>query len=664
MVEEVRKRVYDPAKEHERYLKRKARVGIVHPHAKGTRKSKAKDRPFLCYDGEGNQDAYWLLGNESEYIYNADGLTTLQCLDFLTRGEADGSIRIWYGIHYDVNQIIRHFPKSRQTLLLQGGWVEFRGYSLRYYPHHRLEITKPGRRWVYDDVSNYFHASLIDVAERMGLGHDWTMTLVEEGKRNREHLKDWSVIDLREYNRAECRLTRLVMEHFRAALQWPADDVLPAIKPTSWMGPGSVASALLRKLPEFRPAREYRGGGMESAWAGGYPVEVQQAAERAFFGGRVELFKIGHSSPIYCYDLHSAYPSAMRGLWTGGRWVKRANWSIHGASVPLGIWRVAWDLTGVNPVVGPFPWRDKDGGVCYPAVGEGWYWAGEIRSALKMVNQLMGGSVRVTEGYNLADQKSSPLAPIVQRLYDLRQRYKAEGNPMELGVKAALVALYGKLCQRHGDAKWRNLAMAGWVTASVRATMLRAMMQAPDKIVACLTDSIHSTVPLTLDIGPGLGQWSERKVEWGDYLLHSIYRHAGEGQQQGDERTGGLQVRGLDWESVVHQIWQRKEAEVHTSMFVGHLLANSSRVYAPYRLRVLRPDDPVPANARRIDPFGEVRREVEPLPRHPKLDWESYSTSPLYSLPGEEAHTIVESYPPGGFEDRFEDEEVESYEFD
>lgn len=649
-----KKRVRTPGQEHDHYLKRKARVGTVHPYVKGTYQPKpSKDRRFLCYDGEGSADAYWLLGNEDEYIYKAEGLTTLECLEFLTKGEADGCIRIYYGIHYDVNQLVRDVPKAKQTLLFRGEWVEYGIYSLRYYPHHRLEITTPGRRWQFDDVSNYFRAPLIDVAERMGLE---VPSVVKHGKASRSNLREFAEVDLWNYTRAECRLTRLVMEHFRASLQWPADDVLPNITPTSWMGPGSVASALLRKLPDFRPAREFRGGGMESAWVGGYPVEVQQAAERAFFGGRVELFKIGHSSPIYVYDLNSAYPSAMRELWVGGRWrkLREGESKFRGSTTVID---AEWDLTGTGVTVGPLPWRDKDGGVNFPAIGRGWYWNNEVFAAASY----HADNITLHGAYGLMDAEIGPLGPIVERLYALRQQFKAQGDPRELGVKAALVALYGKLCQHHGDAKWRNLAMAGWVTASVRATMLRAMMQAPDKIVACLTDSIHSTVPLTLDIGPGLGQWTERKVESGDYLLHSIYRHQGGSIERGDERTGGLQVSGLPWETVLHQIEQNGRAEVYAGMFVGHTLANSSRLYAPYRLQFLGKESNEPIQKRVIDPFGELRREVDRVPKHPRLGEQSYATTPLYSLPGEEAHTIVPSYPPGGFDDRREDEEVEEY---
>lgn len=648
--QKVKPRHRTKEQEHEHYLKRKARVGVVH----GGKGEAKPGRPFLCYDGEGSAEAYWLLGNEHEYIYNAEGLSTLACLEFLTKGEADGSIRIFYAIHYDVNQIARDLPRAAQNRLFSGEWVVYRGFSLRYYPHHRLELSRPGRRWTFDDVGNYFHAPLIDVAEKMGLDIPAIIVnLIKKGKAERHKLAEWPAWMLQDYNQAECVVTRLVMEHFRAALQWPADDVLPAITPTSWMGPGSVASALLRKLPDFRPAREYRGGGMVEAWAGGYPVEVQQAAERAFFGGRVELYKVGHASPIYCYDLHSAYPSAMRGLWTRGRWTRVK----PGCRVKLsGIYDVEWDLTGANPIIGPFPWRDKDGEVCYPAIGRGYYWGEEIANVER-------SSLIVRGGYELHDIRPSPLAPIVERLYELRAQFKAAGDPRELGVKAALVALYGKLCQRHGDATWRNLAMAGWVTASVRATMLRAMLQAPESVIACLTDSIHATVPLKLDIGDGLGQWSERRVESGDYLLHSIYRLSEPGARP-EERTGGLQVAGLDWPKVIDDIAASGKSSVHVSTFVGHLQANSSRVYAPHRLKILRPTDRTSANQRTIDPFGESRREVEPHNQPAWLDAWSYATTPLYSLPGEDAHTIVESYPPGGFVDRFEDEEVESYEFE
>src|ERR1035437_4663675 len=64
----------------------------------------------VAYDGEGWDDKYVLLANSRmERIVNQEGLSTKECLEFLSRKYDTPTKRIFFAFSYDVNHIIKDF---------------------------------------------------------------------------------------------------------------------------------------------------------------------------------------------------------------------------------------------------------------------------------------------------------------------------------------------------------------------------------------------------------------------------------------------------------------------------------------------------------------------------------------------------------------------------
>lgn len=112
---------------------------------------------------------------------------------------------------------------------------------------------------------------------------------------------DFRTIDLepiREYMTGELRQLAVRMDQIRIALEELG------LFPSSWHGPGAVASALIRKYK----IREHFGGDISTTVKSG---SQQDFAHHAFAGGRIELLQQGYVKVGYlaAYDLSSAYPA-------------------------------------------------------------------------------------------------------------------------------------------------------------------------------------------------------------------------------------------------------------------------------------------------------------------------------------------------------------------
>src|ERR1035437_6456887 len=64
-------------------------------------------RAFVAYDGEGWDTKYVLLANSiGESISNPEGLSSKECLDFLSQRYTPPAYRVFFSFGYDVNHII------------------------------------------------------------------------------------------------------------------------------------------------------------------------------------------------------------------------------------------------------------------------------------------------------------------------------------------------------------------------------------------------------------------------------------------------------------------------------------------------------------------------------------------------------------------------------
>ena len=320
-------------------------------------------------------------------------------------------------------------------------------------------------------------------------------------------------------------------------------------------GPGAVATALFKEhgIRAHMRAPE---------------IEIELAAQRAYFGGRFEQFKAGHhAKEVYLYDINSAYPYHISELPSldGAEW-EYSETFIEGE---IGVWNCSYeDYNKDFYKPHPLPWRGEKGEVGFPANNkEVWLWHPEAKYA-----------TTVNYGYILRIKNETKPFAFVKEMFEKRRVWKAEGKGGERALKLGMNSLYGKMCQRiggnpdryEGRPAWHQIEWAGIVTSATRAQLWEAIQLNPTKIISVETDSICSSVPLDLDIGPGLGQWEETKYDWITYIQSGIYFTSTEATGM-KSKTRGIDVTQLDHDEMLEFLDgdQTEPLQVNSRQFIG-----------------------------------------------------------------------------------------------
>lgn len=517
------------------------------------KKSKNEYKRFVAWDGEGGEidgvPRYVLLANSNgDNLYNANGLDTKTCLDFLLSADTKRSIHVIYSGGYDTNMMVRDLPKQKLQKLWEGETVKFQKYNLTYVPKKFFRVSSGGKTITIWDVFGFFQTSFAK-AVREWLGAVPELEIVEHGKKLRKNLLRQNKEYIIKYNATECILLKTLMEKLHEALS-NAD-----IRISRWHGPGAIASALLRKHTRIQRA----------------PVWVEELSYAAYFGGRTETFAVGtHLGPTYRYDIRSAYPWAMSEL----KNIDHHSWRTVKRFVPdaVGMYLVQWRPQG-NTRIYPFPFRDKNGRLSYPRAGETWVWHYEVQAALDC-----GFNFKILDGV-VANTTSEKPYEWVLELYRERAQLREQNNSAHKALKLGLNSLYGKTAQSVGHnvtatnkPRYHNPVVAGMITSAVRARMLYAMMQAPDDILYCATDGLVSRSALDLPIGEQLGEWEFGLWDGACVIMSGIYGRLLNGVWTWNYR--GLE-EGIISYDVLRKKWRAGERIIHSSTrrFVGMGLA-------------------------------------------------------------------------------------------
>lgn len=546
-------------------------------------------RPFIALDGEGlhksGDSRYVLLaaktgdtasGYPSRNTFAREGLSTEDCLDFLLslpQGRKDGAkpIFVWFAFDYDINMILGDLPlKGEENSIeeLRRDLVtHWNGYKITYIPRKIFKVKKDGRRFHSTDIFSFFQCSFEQALKDWGIE---VPEIITRGKAARQDFSTWSEEDITAYNEAELDLISELAERLR-------DSVKPLSLPIrSWHGPGALAGSWLSK----QKAKGYKGE---------IPLDVHEAAVRAYFGGRIDVQGYGFVDPVYHYDIVSAYPSAIRYLpdlstltWRHAEGEKPP---MAGVSVSRIRWRIQETKWGL------FPWRSRNGSIRWPLEGEGWYWQHEIEAAIERCGP---DSIEYLETWNAEGEITYPFKDAIEEAFAYRRQLKAEGKSSHIAVKLILNSLYGKFAQTVGKAQYYSPVWAGLITSYTRGELTRAISE---DVVCVMTDSIWTRSPLSVDTSAELGGWEEQKE--GKLIL------AGAGLYEA-QKTDGTKIvwqRGfdkrkpLDIEGIVSR-WLRTdplyEGCYSVNRFVGMGLASVTK--NPWREWV------------------ELERKVQPVP--------------------------------------------------
>lgn len=277
-----------------------------------TYQSKFDRGQFVAWDGEGvtrrKRHDYVLFANsEGRTISNPNGLSTVDVLDMLLAGfDANPrAVHVGFAISYDVNMLLKDVPKRLLKLLWEHERVEWSvpgrmPYRLQYRPRKFFRVSQShidGRRvsGTWWDVWPFFQSSFVRALEKYGVGDERAREEMARMKGTRALFTVKQLPTIRLYNANECRDLVTLMERLRGSLHAAGLTV------KRWDGPGAIAAELLSQ------------NGYKAQVSTPPPVRVLDAAQYAYYGGRIECIRYGDvPGPIYHYDINSAYPAAMR----------------------------------------------------------------------------------------------------------------------------------------------------------------------------------------------------------------------------------------------------------------------------------------------------------------------------------------------------------------
>lgn len=495
-------------------------------------------KPFTAIDGESINDQYCLLSTQFDSVERFPRLTTLDCLRFIMK---QSGIMVGFSFHFDACHILRDLPPDDLKLVLRGNEVKYKNFTIRYLPRKMLILQSGGHKRTIFDVWGFFQKSFIGAAESLGFT---IPNEIREGKQARGEFKRDDFETIKKYNTLECILLSDMMHEFR-------ERIRKNFKIRSWHGAGAISQALLKSWPPIQTDLDR----LEI-----YSTKIKESFDSSFYGGRIELMKVGTLKGLHCYDINSAYPAGLSNIPTLPDRFKRVK---EYAPNHVGVYFIEWDFSTValsgNPL-SPFPVRTKSGLIVYPLTGEGWYTSYEVEAALKVNKKC----VTIHEGY-VYKAIDYPHKKLVNDLYETRAELKRQNDGAQMGYKLGLNSLYGKLAQREGQ--HHHPILKTFITGWTRAKMFDAAMQSPASIVSFATDGIVSTTPLSLAIDPQLGNFEYAQHEKGLFIMSGIYKL--------DETT--RKVRGfkkLDIETCARSIDETGEFQISFDSFVSPLLQN------------------------------------------------------------------------------------------
>lgn len=516
--------------------------------AKGKRKTAAKRAaydalPFVGCDGEGirrdGRSDYCLFRMGERELYR-DGrrLGTYELLNFIVNCPPD-QINVAFAFDYDVSNILRDVswqrsngvPADLEKILHtnevyetsvnknpytrdQWTFVKFEGryFGIKYIPRKFLKVCRgvmlrgelagvpyewasaipQTERVIFDTFGFFAPKSFLSAIEDWNIGAEHRERIA--ANKARRAVFSRITDEIREYCRLECELLAQMMTAFRAVC------LDTNIVPKTWTGAGAIASML-----------HARNGTIRTDAVNKLPAELLRLGNRAFYGGRFEVTRLGWVGKTWASDISSAYPHAMRSLpcMQHGRWVRRKGRRLAAAPADaIFVCPVAFEHPK-NQFLCGLPFRQKSGAICWPRKGRGIYWSCELRSA-----ERLGATISYGDGWLYQKRCDCQAFDWIEPLYEKRVAIGkgTKGHALKIGVNA----LYGKLAQTIGNPAWRNPIHAGLITATTRAMLNDAIRAAGQRNVIMLaTDAIftiNKPAPVQLGGGQsgGLGRWEQK----------------------------------------------------------------------------------------------------------------------------------------------------------
>jgi len=528
-----------------------------------------RDRPIVAIDGEGRDTEsgdhlYTLLaagdGQTTLHVADESGLSSAACFAFLfgashhyEHSYSRKPLLTIFAGSYDFTMMVKGLDElSIRSLYENGATTEYFGgvrYWIRILPRKLMQIT----RWISGkkesitiyDVFGFFQSSFVKALIDWKVASPEQLQPMGDMKARRGSFTVDDDAAIREYNSQEISYLVQLAHELRDAL----DECHMHI--SSWHGAGAIAGHIMK---------EHR---IKDHIIQRWQEPLETAIKTAYFGGRVQLLQAGIFSTIVVHDVVSAYPSAHATLPSLKN--VRASHTHRWEQTEWSLWRVSWRLPDGTPIQ-PFPLRE-DSNIYYEQAGSGWYWYPEVAVA----REWFGDALTIHEGYVFHTSDEKPFAYITD-LFQLRKRYKAQGNAAEKPLKLGYNSHYGKHAQ-HSERGSTALPAyqcywyAGYITSVCRARILDLCMRDPYAIVAIATDGVFATKELTYpnEVGSELGQWEQNKHNDFFIVQPGLYTYTDSSGQM-KTKTRGLHPTEVNWDALREPY--RKNRKLNPTMVV------------------------------------------------------------------------------------------------
>lgn len=529
---------------------------------------------YIGIDGEGQgrlPHQYVMLaasdesGSYSSVVEAAPGdrLTTKQCLDFILALPVKRYRIFSYSFNYDLTKLLQDLdnkslyflfrPELRQRhpskAMLGPKPVYWGDYGLNLQGT-KFTVQKGKKRVVIWDIFKFYQSKFVNALKDWKVGSDEMRAKMSLMKDKRSEFDKEDPDAVRAYCLEECKCIaelahKLVDSHTTAGL-----------KLTKFYGAGSSGAAMLTTMgirDKMKPA----------------PDEMRDAVAAAFFGGRFENAYIGgFSEKLWSYDISSAYPYQTTFL----PCLEHGTWSYSENENEVTIARLSLVQYRLlpNPRIrdwAPFPFREKDGSISFPATsGGGWVWSDEYKAG----KRLYPNNVQFRRAWIYqSDCQCSPFEAI-PKYYRHRLRIGKEGPGIV--IKLAVNSCYGKLAQSVGNAIFNSWIWAGIITSGCRAQILEllGLHRKRSNMLMVATDGVVSRerlkTPAPRDTGTNeaeddkgnitrkpLGGWEEKPMPNGIFMARpGIYFPLA----PTDEQIKDIRGRGIG-KGVVLDNWAR-----------------------------------------------------------------------------------------------------------
>ncbi|MGB9166378.1 MAG: hypothetical protein WCC41_18345, partial [Rhodomicrobium sp.] len=344
-----------------------------------------------------------------------------------------GSVFVMFSFGYDVTQILRHLPyrtaweiEKRETYPDADGNkrpighapVFWKGFAISYAKGKSIDIWRladPDKPWLppvkpggKKRLNNSAHVRIFDVFGFFQSSFSAvTDSMVQSGRATKEEADFMRVMndrrggfaaipieEIKIYTALELRLLGRMMADLRKGF----DET--GLHLRGWHGAGAAASALI----ENQGLKTRYGKDIAA-------IDIcpqQEAAHHAYFGGRIELLKQGYmeGGGLHVYDIASAYPAAMADFpsLASGEWINiRHNETARGplrelraaieAASCLSMFKIRFQFPAYEKYHSdarkavfmpfyPLPYRDRRGGILFPASGYGWYMRDDVLATI------------------------------------------------------------------------------------------------------------------------------------------------------------------------------------------------------------------------------------------------------------------------------------------